>query len=152
LKKKNKYFLFGNNNSVFVMTINKIMHSDANPNNVQFFTSEDAPEVHIKQSHIITKVIKRLELKHKNPNYETEREYKLAVRDEYEPTISSAKNYGATNKEKMQSDSQHNRLMKVYANKVEFIKQYDSVLEYFNSFNTIDLSQFNKKYFLFSEQ
>jgi len=135
-----------------VLSINKIMHSDAHPLNVQFFTSEDMPEVHIKQSHTITKVIKLLSLKHKNPNYETEREYKLAVRDEYEPAVSSAKNYGATRKENMNFDSQHSRLMKVYESKVDFVKQYDSVLEYFNSFNTIDLSQFNKKYFLFSEK
>ena len=132
-----------------VLNIYKIMHSDANPSNVQFFTSEDAPEVHIKQSHVLARAVAKLDLEKEHA--ESAR-HKLAIRDEYEISVSSVKNSGVTNKDKIKFDSQHNRLMKVYANKVDFIKQYDSVLEHFNSFNTIDLSQFNKKYFLFLEQ
>jgi hypothetical protein len=130
-----------------VLNIYKIMHSDANPTNVQFFTSEDAPEVHIKQSHVLARAIAELGLEKEHGESAN---HKLAIRDEYEITVSSAKNYGATTKENIKFDSQQNRLMKVYAKELDFIKQYDSVLEYFNSFNTIDLSQFNKKYFLFS--
>jgi hypothetical protein len=132
-----------------LMDIRKIMHSDANPNNVQFFTSNDAPELHIKQSHVLARTIINLDLEKEHGESAS---HKLAIRDEYELAVSSAKNSGLTNKDDMDFDSQHRRLMKVYTSKPDFIKKYDSVLDHFNSFNTIELNPFGKKYFLFSEQ
>jgi hypothetical protein len=132
-----------------VISIHSVIPAPCNPNNVQFFTSNDLPEVHIKQSHVLARHYAQKNFRNLHHN-ENHGQFKLTIRDEYVDIINTPKAKGITNQNDMTVDSQHSLLAKLYDDKHEFIHNYELVLQHFNSFNRIDLDCFSKKFFLFS--
>lgn len=131
------------------LSIRNVMHSDSNPENIQFFTCNEFPQVHIKQSHILARYMFRFKKEYENFDNESKK-FKLTIRDEYVDEINTPKGRGKT--KDMAPGSAHEILFKLYSDKEEFVKNYGYVLEHFNSFDMINLEQFNKDYFLFSEK
>lgn len=131
------------------ISIRSVIPAPCNPDNVQFFTSNDFPQVHIKQSHVLARYIVETDVSLADYHLE-DKNFKLTIRDEYKNEINSPKAKGITNLEKMTVESQHDLLFKLYSDKSELIENYNLVLEHFNSFKVIDLDQFNKNFFLFS--
>jgi hypothetical protein len=137
------------------ISIQSVIPAAGNPDNVQFFTTNDMPALHVKQSHVLAKKIAAMNVKQNYDQDELKDQdeskfCKLAIRDEYVEKINTPKGKGITNLSKMASGSQHELLAKLYEDKPNFISNYDLVLQHFNSFNTIDLDYFNKNFFLFS--
>jgi len=118
--------------------INSFMVSSTDPQNVQFFTCAEMPELHIKHSYILSRSYNEA-LKKES------REYKLLIRDSYSEELDIPKNEGRTDSNENQF-GHHHMLYRLYEKKPEFITRYDKILDYFNETQLIDLSGFKKLY------
>jgi len=137
------------NNFYGNISIHSVIPSPCNPDNVQFFTSSDFPQVHIKQSHVLAQHYAKAGLTDLHHN-ENDGRFKIVIRDEYIKDINTPKAKGITDPNNMTSESQHSLLAKLYADDEKFVRNYDVVLQHFNSFTRIDLDSFSKNFFLFS--
>lgn len=118
--------------------INSFMLSSTDPHNVQFFTSADMPELHIKHSYVLARSFRSdLEME--------ARPYKLLIRDPYSEELDVPKNAGQTNVSESYY-SHHHILYRLYSDKEDFIAEYDNIIRYFNENQIISLDGFEKSF------
>jgi len=118
--------------------VNSFMVSSTDPHNVQFFTTGDLPELHIKHSYVLAKSF-RLDLEKES------RQYKLLIRDPYSEELDVPKNEGRTNITKS-FYSHHHILYRLYSDKPGFIAEYDDIIRYFNESQAVSLDGFEKSF------
>ncbi len=118
--------------------INSFMVSSTDPHNIQFFTTGDLPELHIKHSYVLSKSF--------NSELQKEaRQYKILIRDPYSEELDVPKNEGRT--EVTESFySHHHILYRLYSDKPDFIAEYDEIIRYFNETQAVSLDGFEKSF------
>ena len=130
--------------------ISDFMLSSTDHENVQFFTSSEMPDVHIKQSYVISNSFQE----------HLEREcssYKKLIRNEYYEDSDTSKNGGVTETQSNQH-GQHRMIMNMYERRSElgnlpldikrdqFLARYNQVLSFYNGKSLIKLDEFKRSY------
>lgn len=120
------------------ISINAFMLSSTDPENVQFFTTADMPDIHIKHSYLLAKSY--------DEKLEPEsRSYKLLIRDPYYEELDISKNGGRTKLDETQH-GHHNMLYRLYESRDIFIHKYERVLYHFNRKDVANLDDFKALY------
>jgi hypothetical protein len=128
------------------MRVNQLCITMFAPDLIAFFITNDMPEVHIKQCHVLARFM------HKNNVY-TENECKISIRDEVNDKIITLKTNGDI-KGIVKPGSESSYVLNTYKNEEKFIDSYKDILKFifpqkFSKNPPSNILKINKSFLLF---